>query len=969
MPGVTTRRVEVQTLRTVPELWVPPAPGARGAARRRRAPRQRAVPRSDGAAARGRARPERRADHGRLRVPQRREGRPRLDLGRLGRRHQDVVRALPPLHAVRDRARVAACSARTRRTRARWCSTSRARTCCTSTGRTAASRSDEEALDALARARRRRAGRRSAASGSTRRARSAAGEGSLATDVVSRSKDEVVTYGWPPADFIREGLLRFCFAEDEDARTQVGFVEQRVRVQLARWAYPLENEPGASCSRRRPKARRSCSSASRASGATPLPAGAGHVVREFGDLVEFLTDRLAPESEDAGPGVDGGRRAGHAARLPAPPLRAGAAARQARRPRRQTGRARGVGHGGRHPLAPRLRAALRGGRAALAASSRRSRARAASRCASSCSTSSTSTRRARGTSPIKDVLVDIAARGRSLGVLLIGAQQSAGDVDGNIIRNAALKVAGRLDAGEASEYRFLTRRAARARRALPARHHGARPAADPGADPAAVPVPGLRDQRRRGALRGRPKPRRASCSRSSEPNERCCSCTPPTGTSGGPPGITRAATITRRCCGRSSTLAREHRPDLIIHAGDLFDAVRPPYEEIALALDTLHDLAAVAPTVVVCGNHDSPALFRIFQKLLGAGSRLRFVDRARPPADGGILDFAVGQQPAAARAAAVRAPEPPGRRVRGSGAAHGRLRRPHRRSSSRRCVEGLLDGYDGTRDVLLFAAHLHVTGARFSKQRARAPRLRGLRHSARARAGGLLRRVRPHPSPAVARRDDHRPLRRLADPARLRRGGRGERAWCWSSVEPGEPARVREIALEKGRRLRHFVGTFAQLEAAASTIARRDLPGDASTSPGADARPLRPRGRAAARRRRRARRGAGRRTASSPRPRSCDTGARSPPWSSTSAPTSRRRAPRPRPPIACSPGSAGSTRRWRRRRSRRSRRSGCSSTTARRPAIPWRRRRRPRPSPRSRCSSPAWSAAEPPSSSPPRRRR
>ena len=53
-----------------------------------------------------------------------------------------------------------------------------------------------------------------------------------------------------------------------------------------------------------------------------------------------------------------------------------------------------------------------------------------------------------GRSPIKEVLVDIAARGRSLGVLLIGAQQSAGDVDANITRNAAIKVAGRLNAGK-----------------------------------------------------------------------------------------------------------------------------------------------------------------------------------------------------------------------------------------------------------------------------------------------------------------------------------------------------------------------------------------------------------------------------------------------------------------------------------------------------------------------------------------
>src|SRR5207245_149062 len=28
MPGITSRRVEVQILRTVPELWLPPAPGA-----------------------------------------------------------------------------------------------------------------------------------------------------------------------------------------------------------------------------------------------------------------------------------------------------------------------------------------------------------------------------------------------------------------------------------------------------------------------------------------------------------------------------------------------------------------------------------------------------------------------------------------------------------------------------------------------------------------------------------------------------------------------------------------------------------------------------------------------------------------------------------------------------------------------------------------------------------------------------
>ena len=62
-------------------------------------------------------------------------------------------------------------------------------------------------------------------------------------------------------------------------------------------------------------------------------------------------------------------------------------------------------------------------------------------------------------SPIRDVLLDIAERGRSLGVSLFGAQQTASEVERRVVANAALKVVGRLDAAEAerSEYGFLTR--------------------------------------------------------------------------------------------------------------------------------------------------------------------------------------------------------------------------------------------------------------------------------------------------------------------------------------------------------------------------------------------------------------------------------------------------------------------------------------------------------------------------------
>ena len=62
-----------------------------------------------------------------------------------------------------------------------------------------------------------------------------------------------------------------------------------------------------------------------------------------------------------------------------------------------------------------------------------------------------------GASPIKDVLLDIAERGRSLGIILIGAQQTASEVERRIVSNSAIRVVGRLDSAEAGrpEYGFL----------------------------------------------------------------------------------------------------------------------------------------------------------------------------------------------------------------------------------------------------------------------------------------------------------------------------------------------------------------------------------------------------------------------------------------------------------------------------------------------------------------------------------
>jgi DNA helicase HerA-like ATPase len=62
-----------------------------------------------------------------------------------------------------------------------------------------------------------------------------------------------------------------------------------------------------------------------------------------------------------------------------------------------------------------------------------------------------------GSSPIKEILLDIAERGRSLGIVLIGAQQTASEVERRIVANSSIRVVGRLDSAEAgrAEYGFL----------------------------------------------------------------------------------------------------------------------------------------------------------------------------------------------------------------------------------------------------------------------------------------------------------------------------------------------------------------------------------------------------------------------------------------------------------------------------------------------------------------------------------
>ena len=155
-------------------------------------------------------------------------------------------------------------------------------------------------------------------------------------------------------------------------------------------------------------------------------------------------------------------------------------------------------------------------------------------------------------------------------------------------------------------------------------------------------------------------------------------------------------------------VAEAERPDLILHTGDLFDAYRPPYEALQRGVHELGRLAKVAPTVVLAGNHDSPMLLRVLDEMASAAEprRLWFVTLPQvllfsdPVASVACVPFI---PPGAIANYATDDPT----RFEGNYADGIRM-------LNRRLLDEAQDAA-GRRNVVLYAAHLHVQGARPGK--------------------------------------------------------------------------------------------------------------------------------------------------------------------------------------------------------------------------------------------------------------
>ena len=272
-------------------------------------------------------------------------------------------------------------------------------------------------------------------------------------------------------------------------------------------------------------------------------------------------------------------------------------------------------------------------------------------------------------------------------------------------------------------------------------------------------------------------------------------------------------------------IADSERPDLIIHAGDLFDAYRPPYPALRLAVTALQRLAHIAPTVVISGNHDSGALFDVLDDMARMASprRLRFVTRPRvlatePPGGHGDTVAGVAALPRLAEVPVALACVPfipPGAitdyatgdasRFEGDYADGIRNLNDH--------VIGRAREAAGPNGIVLYAAHLHVDGAR---------------------PGNSERRFTVGEDHATHTKGLHRALYcafgHIHDPQQLPGSARGRYAGSLIPLDYGErrqskhavvvtigdDVRLAERELPPGRPLENFTGTFQELEARAA---------------------------------------------------------------------------------------------------------------------------------------------------------
>jgi DNA helicase HerA-like ATPase len=245
----------------------------------------------------------------------------------------------------------------------------------------------------------------------------------------------IAAFWWTLGEFCSRELLPYVFADAEDERNQYTMVIHQVASRLKREVSAVGD-----------------------SGAVMIE---GQVLRTYDDLVEFVSDRLTDEDarrDWAGPVTGVGTVNAFLRRLRSSlkPLRGIVRGDLPDTPgRRVTTEHTQVTVVDLHNLPERAQRFVVG--VTLAAETARKEQAGPGGLLFTMIDELNKYAPREGSSPIKEVLLDIAERGRSLGIILVGAQQTASEVERRIVSNSSVKIVGRLDPAEAGrpEYGFL----------------------------------------------------------------------------------------------------------------------------------------------------------------------------------------------------------------------------------------------------------------------------------------------------------------------------------------------------------------------------------------------------------------------------------------------------------------------------------------------------------------------------------
>lgn len=252
--------------------------------------------------------------------------------------------------------------------------------------------------------------------------------------VVGRTSG-VTAFWWTLGEFCARELLPYVFADAEDERNQYTMVVHQVAARLRREVTAVGDD-----------------------GAVLVE---GQVLRTYDDLVEFVSDRLTDEDSRrdwAGPVTGVGTVNAFLRRLRSSlkPLRGIVRGDLPDTPgRRVSTEGQQVTVIDLHNLPERAQRFVVG--VVLAAETARKEQAGPGGLLFTMIDELNKYAPREGSSPIKEVLLDIAERGRSLGIILVGAQQTASEVERRIVSNSSIKIVGRLDPAEAGrpEYGFL----------------------------------------------------------------------------------------------------------------------------------------------------------------------------------------------------------------------------------------------------------------------------------------------------------------------------------------------------------------------------------------------------------------------------------------------------------------------------------------------------------------------------------